>query len=144
MNRVSIGSDNGLSPIRHQAIIWTNTSSLSIGSLATNFSRFLVKNQTFSFKKMRLKMSSAKWRPFCPGECELRALWRWRSCGWRRCWYTVKPVYNDHLMGYFSAFWSSSRWPLGHLDELQKAEIVSKSKLIPPVPIKTHYWINQR
>ena len=26
-------------------------------------------------------------------------------------WHTVKPVYNDHLMGYFSAFWSSSRWP---------------------------------
>ena len=24
---------------------------------------------------------------------------------------TVKPVYNDHLMGYISAFWSSSRWP---------------------------------
>ena len=24
---------------------------------------------------------------------------------------TVKPVYNDHLIGYFSAFWSSSRWP---------------------------------
>ena len=24
---------------------------------------------------------------------------------------TVKPVYNDHLMGYSSAFWSSSRWP---------------------------------
>ena len=28
----------------------------------------LVKNRTFSLKKMRLKMSSAKWRPFCPGE----------------------------------------------------------------------------
>ena len=25
--------------------------------------------------------------------------------------FTVKPVYNDHLMVYFSAFWSSSRWP---------------------------------
>ena len=24
---------------------------------------------------------------------------------------TVKPVYNDHLMGYFSAFWSLTRWP---------------------------------
>ena len=24
---------------------------------------------------------------------------------------TVKPVYNDHPMGYFSAFWSSSKWP---------------------------------
>ena len=23
----------------------------------------------------------------------------------------VKPVYNDHLVGYFSVFWSSSRWP---------------------------------
>ena len=25
--------------------------------------------------------------------------------------FTVKPVYNDHLMGYFSAFWSTFRWP---------------------------------
>ena len=25
--------------------------------------------------------------------------------------YTVKHVYNDHLMGYLSAFWNSSRWP---------------------------------
>ena len=24
---------------------------------------------------------------------------------------TVKHVYNDHLMRYFSAFWISSRWP---------------------------------
>ena len=48
---------------------------------------------------------------------------------------TVKPVYNDHLMGYFSAFWSSSRWPRakGHLDELQKAGIVNLSKLAPSV-----------
>ena len=54
---------------------------------------------------------------------------------------TMKPVYNDHIVGYFSAFWSSSK---GHLDELQKAEIVSKSKLVPSVLIKTHYWLNQR
>ena len=25
---------------------------------------------------------------------------------------TVKAFYNDHPMGYVSAFWSSSRWPL--------------------------------
>ena len=49
---------------------------------------------------------------------------------------TVKPVYNDHLMGHLSA--------LGHLDELQKADIVSKSELVPSVFIKTHYWINHR
>ena len=50
---------------------------------------------------------------------------------------SYKPVYNDHLIRHFSAFWSSSRW--GHLDELQEADIVSKSKLVPSVSIKTHY-----
>ena len=29
----------------------------------------------------------------------------------------------------------------GHLEELLKAEIVSKSKLVPSVFIKTRYWI---
>ena len=32
----------------------------------------------------------------------------------------------------------------GHLDVPQKAEIVSKSKLVPSVSIKSHYWINYR
>ena len=32
----------------------------------------------------------------------------------------------------------------GHLDELQKAEIFSKSKLVPSVFIKIQYWINHR
>ena len=30
-----------------------------------NFSEILIKIDSFSFKKMHLKMSSAKWRPFC-------------------------------------------------------------------------------
>ena len=30
---------------------------------------------------------------------------------WDRHHDTMKPVYNDHLIGYLSAFWSSSRWP---------------------------------
>ena len=60
----SIGSDNGLSPSRRQAIIWTNAGILSIGPLGTNFSEISIEIQIFSFKKMHLKMSSAKWRPF--------------------------------------------------------------------------------
>ena len=59
-----IGSDNGLSPGRRQAIIWTNDGILLIGPLGTNFSEILIGIQTFSFKKMHLKMSSAKWRRF--------------------------------------------------------------------------------
>ena len=62
-----IGSDNGLSPGRRQAIIWTNAGIFLIGPLGTNFSEILIGIQTFSFRKMHLKISSAKWRPFCLG-----------------------------------------------------------------------------
>ena len=62
-----IGSDNGLSPGRRQAIIWTNAGILLIESLGTNFSENLIEILTFLFKKMHLKISSAKWRPFCLG-----------------------------------------------------------------------------
>ena len=62
-----IGSDNGLSPDRRQASIWTNAGILLIGPLGTNFSEISIEILTFSFKKMRLKVSSAKRRPFCLG-----------------------------------------------------------------------------
>ena len=62
-----IGSDKGLSLGRRQAIIWTNDGILFIEALGTNFSEILIGIQIFSFQKMRLKMSSAKWRPFCLG-----------------------------------------------------------------------------
>ena len=79
VNRVSIGSDSGLSPIRRQAII---TGSLSIGPLGTNFTEILMKIQNFSLTKMHLKISSAKWRPYCPGwdECTF--------CIWGRVLYS--------------------------------------------------------
>ena len=62
-----IGSDNGLLPGWRQAIIRTNAGILLIGPLGTNFSEILIQILTFSFTKMRLKVLSAKWRPFCPG-----------------------------------------------------------------------------
>ena len=61
------GSDNGLSPDRRQAIIWTNAGILLIGPLGTNLSEILIEIYTFSLKKMHLKISSAKWRPFWLG-----------------------------------------------------------------------------
>ena len=62
-----IGSDNDLSPGRRQAITRTNDGILLIRPLGTNFSEILSEIHTFSFKKMHLKTSSAKWRPFCLG-----------------------------------------------------------------------------
>ena len=67
-----IGTDNGLSPGRRQAIIWTNSGILLIGPLGTNFSDILKQIHTFSLKKMHLKMSFGKWRPFFLGLNVLR------------------------------------------------------------------------
>ena len=60
-----IGSDNGLTPDRHQAIIRTNVDLLLIGPLETNVNEILMKIRYFQFTKMHLKMSYAKWCPFC-------------------------------------------------------------------------------
>ena len=60
IGRVSIGSDNGLLPVRRKAITWTNPGLLSIGLLRINFSEILIGILSFSFKKMHLKLSSAK------------------------------------------------------------------------------------
>ena len=67
-----IGSDNGLSPSRRQAIIWTNAGILLIRPSGTNFSETLIENNVFLFKKMHLKMSSGKCRPFYLGLNVLR------------------------------------------------------------------------
>ena len=60
-----IGSENGLSPDRCKAIIWTNTGILLIGPLGISFSEILTEFYIFSFKQMHLKMPSGKWWPFC-------------------------------------------------------------------------------
>ena len=78
-----IGSDNGLSPGRRQAIIWTNAGILLTGALGTNVSEILIKIYTFSLKKMHLKMSSGKMRPSCLGINVLSVI---------PCWIQLLPI----------------------------------------------------
>ena len=54
---------------------------------------------------------------------------------------TVKPVYNDHLMGYSSAFWGSSMWPRANYMSSRRQKLLTRANK-PSVIIKTHYWIN--
>ena len=79
----SNGSDNGLSPGRRLAIIWTSAEILLIGALGTNISEMLIKIHTLSFKKIHLKMSSGKWRPICPGP---NVLMLHVTTPHKRCW----------------------------------------------------------
>ena len=76
---IIIGSDNGLSPDRRQAITWTNEGVLLIGPLGTNFSETLFVINKFSFKKMHLKISSGKWRPSCLGPNVLTTQCQWSN-----------------------------------------------------------------
>ena len=64
---IIIGSYNGLSPDRRQAIIWTNARFIVNWTLANTFQWKFIQIQQFSLKKMHVKMSSAKWSPSCLG-----------------------------------------------------------------------------
>ena len=68
MNLVTIGSDNGLSAVRRQAITWTNADLLS--DLEKSFNEIPIKIH-FSFTKMHLKMPFAKRQSLWYGGDEL-------------------------------------------------------------------------
>ena len=68
MNCISIVSDNGLSPVRLQAITWNNADLLLIGPLGTNFSEIRIK----------IENVISEMGPFCPGEEDLfLSVYRW-------------------------------------------------------------------
>ena len=91
-----IGSDNGLSSGRRQAIIWTNAGIFLNWPLGANFSETLIEIHIFSFKNMHLKMSADIFsRPHCV-----------------KCWpmisICVRPLYaNIHMPLHFLVVYKS-------------------------------------
>ena len=110
-NLTIVGLDNGLSPGRRQAIIWTNGGILLIEPFGTNFSEFLIGIIKFSVKKMHLWMSSGNLRPCCLDLNELSHLQIVSSVACVEqlstifdsytCWFVAKIYYqhcaNPHL-----------------------------------------------
>ena len=142
MNQVNVGSDKGLSPIRRQAIIWTNAGLLSIAPLGTNFSEILTKTQNFSFTIMHLKILSVKRRPFCPGKAELIRndpvhCWMYLSPGWEEsqslsyltfsrqasCPESRKCMQNNLLYNVFVTNWESLSCYFDNHSLLQKFKL---------------------
>ena len=66
VNWVSIGLDNGLSPDRRQAIIYSNAGILLIWPLGTKVSEIRIKIQSLPFTNVQLKILPEKWRALCP------------------------------------------------------------------------------
>ena len=65
------GSDNGLSPGRRQAIIWTNAGILLIGPLDTNFSEISIETDSNILIQENLFESFA---------CKMTAILSWPQC----------------------------------------------------------------
>ena len=111
-----IGSDNGLSPGRCQAIISNQCWNIVNWVLRTNFSEILIEVQRFSFKKMRLKMSSENWRPFCIGLNVLTLYFTGHELDWRRkstghishCQHWLTPEVRRDFSTFRSNIWMTS------------------------------------
>ena len=67
MRQDIICTDNGLQPIRHPTIIWTNASLFSIETLGINFNEILIEIHGVPYIRINCIMLSAKWRPFYHG-----------------------------------------------------------------------------
>ena len=85
----------GLSPGRRQAIIWTNAGILLFQNLETSLSGILSEIHTYSFTKMHLKISSAKWRQFVSASIMsfLYKLWRLFA------YYNLTEAENSKVLG---------------------------------------------
>ena len=92
VNRVIIGWYNGLSTIRHQAIVQINAGLLSIGPIGTKFSDIFYQNTKRIIQGNVPENIVAKKRRFCPGEDGLK------SSTIKGLWYTT---YHMHKV-YFS------------------------------------------
>ena len=108
VNWFSIGSDNGLLPVWPQAIIviiiiFIITIIIITMTWQTLRNKLQWNNNLlkFSFVKMHLKMSSAKWQPFCPGGDELNISSFYL--------YTFQPPsWYPYVMTFFAS--ASARW----------------------------------
>ena len=120
INKITIiGSDNGLSPGRRQAIIWINAGILLIRTWGTNFSEIISKIHAFSFKKMHFKILSAKWQQFCFGLNEFKKLLGQKCCYsssrlfFHLCLTKVLVSEKIHYIAkiFFRWLWIDSVWP---------------------------------
>ena len=107
-----IGSNDGLSPVLQQAIIWTNASTYC----QLDCCGISIKLPQFSFNKMHLKMLSVKW-PQCVKEDKNLCILHSQFCG---CWWPGNtrdqvirgPVIDLVLSGYGGLNTKRVKWPI--------------------------------
>ena len=116
-NLTIVGSDNGLSPGRRKAIIWTNAGILSIapykqGNFCRNRHIFILKN---AFQNVIWEMTAILSRPqcvktsflICVNICSLAVfkVWVGTSCKFSE-WFITKIIYMYYIDFCTTMYWS--------------------------------------
>ena len=130
-NLTIIGSDNGLLPGRRQAIIWTSAGILLIEPLGTNFNEIFIEVHVISFKKIHLKMSSGKSRPFCLG---LNVL-IWGELVQQLWGYNVRKVQIDGWLAGWLAGWIDGRTDKDYCPACRTSLIATRFWVVMICPI---------
>ena len=109
------GSDNGLSPERHQAIIWTNAAIIMlIESLRTKFSEILIKIQTFPLRKITFQnvvceMLSISSQPQCVNQVSASHLCKDVSLTLGQSYVPMRKLMG-WVLGHLRCWSSSTMW----------------------------------
>ena len=103
-----IGSNNGLLPERHQAIIWTNAGILLIGQTSMKFqSQFKHFHSRKCIWRCRLRNGVHLSRPQCVNWCPFELLFRSQSVhDFRNIVWKIKLTYDEHQgIAFLPAIW---------------------------------------
>ena len=106
-NLTTIGSDDGLSPGRHQVIIWTSAGILLMEPLGTNSNEIVIRVHTFSFQNIHLKYAKCRLFPFCRGINALKVLWEFLLVDCSSCFPTTNL--HDKTEVFYQAFHIKTR-----------------------------------
>ena len=123
---------------------------LLIGPLGTKFCEILITINTFSFMKMHLKMSSAKWQPFCLSLNVFKMLINQLACILIRSGFLLQNGVNKILLVLSRGYWVIKHiwaalfrnpWYLRHLHKDIKVWVANRTGK-PHAKFTPDLWYN--
>ena len=133
----TIGSDNGLSPGRRQAIIWSNAGILLIGTEGRNLSEILIEIHIFSlknaFENIVWEMAAILSRPQCVNmKSNMYAKWRIVAC-------FASNRYLNHC--WFIVYWTRGNTFHWHLKKVQQRSLTKRTlEMSSKILVMLHWY----
>ena len=153
MNRVSIGSDNGLSPIWSQASIWTNAGSFSVGPIETDSGENFNQNVIFFIHEnasenivceMAAILSTGRWVNHIKYTSDSLCRPLWDKLSWNQCCINAVFQYSICILKIANNNWKYDTCSETHISEclFDTAYNVSNSQLVDTLKMKLLNIVN--